>query len=192
MDGFVLWLVPTVEKFPRRPVRRAPSSRPADDTTIANAEGKPSSPQEVKELKIQDLIQRPRHAKTAEVPPGDGGGATVARARPEEHVNVEPGTAAQNTTAAVAFPAARRPLPHVPHHVRQARRVHAVRAHLARALTAAIKQRFVSIPAPCWRARRRSLPLRLRRPKPDAVPPPIVPVPPVADTNARYSPTVTS
>ena len=142
------------------PVRRAPCP-PADDDAIIEAAGGRCPPDHPrgKELKTQDLIQRPRNAKTLVDEP-EAGGVPVARARPEERGSAAPGAAAQHTTAAVALPAVRRPLPHVPNHVRQARRIRAVLTDRA----GAIRTRPSPQPVTSGlRPGRRTPPLRLRR-----------------------------
>ena len=103
------------------------------------------------------LIQRPHDTKTPAAA-SDAGVAPDARATPESSGDVAPAAAARHAMAAVAFPAVRRRLPHVPHHVRQARRVRSIRADWARPpATRAI------LVAPGLRTRRRPLPLHLRR-----------------------------
>ena len=108
---------------------------------------------------IKDLIQRPRHAKTPAVAPA-AGGEPAARARPEVIGEVVPGAAANHTTAAIPFPAVRCPLPQVPNHVRQARRVRAVRTDGARSIRPCPQPQPVT-PGP--RPGSRPLPFRLGR-----------------------------
>ena len=114
-------------------------------------------------MKTQELIKRPRHAKTEEAEP-KAGAEPAARAGTEELRGGEPGTAAQHAAAAVALPAVLRPLKHIPDHVRQPDSVGAIGADRARALTATIKKGVKSPAASCSRPGRRTIPRRPRRP----------------------------
>ena len=210
------------------PVRRAPCPLPADDAITEAAGGsRPQTPERCKELMIKDLIQRPQNAKTLVDEPV-AGGAPEARARPEVSGADEPGAAAKHTTDAILFIAVRCPLPQVPNHVRQARRVRAVRTDRARSIRPCPQPQPVtpglrpgSRPAPIpprsapdttmpvvrlshdtyarassqlthvtgWRSVCGKPGSRQESPPPNVLHPPPAP-PPVADANARYSPTV--
>ena len=111
---------------------RGPRHRRVDAIcAIAGGRNPPDRPRS-KDLKIHDLIKRPRNSKPVGVVPG-GGEAPAARAGPLALGTAAPGAAAHHTAAAVTLPAVFRPLPHVAHHVRKARRIGTVTAHDARA-----------------------------------------------------------
>ena len=119
---------------------------------------RPPDPPRCKEMKAQELIKRPRHAKTvAEMP--SAGGEPEARAGTQVQPFGPPPTAAQHTAAAVALPAVLRPLPQISDHVGQTRRVRTVGADRTRSHI----PRWIEVVTSALRPGRRPRPFRLGR-----------------------------
>ena len=114
------------------PVRRAPSPLPADTAISVTAGGhSPPAPPRGKDLKIQDLIKRPRNTKPVEVVPvaGDVPEARAGTLELTARLFQEP----PRNTRRLQSPSEQSSVhsPQVAHHVRQARRVRTVRADRA-------------------------------------------------------------